>query len=356
MKLPEGYAERKGITLPKNVVCKLLKLIYGLKQASRQWYKRFSSLLLSLGFTKGHGDQTLFVKPVGRDDFVAVLVYVDDIVIASTTDIKATKLTAALKQLFKLRDLGCKPSSLPMIPNLKMYKEQGDLLEDRKQYRRIVGKLMYLTITRPDITFAVNKLCQYISAPHTPHLAAAYHVLGYIKGTVGQGLFYSANADLTLKGFADSNYGGCLDSRRSTTGFTMFVGDSLISWRSKKQHTVSRSSAEVEYRALALASCELVWLSVLLRDLRVNTAVVPISFSDSTAAVYIATNPVFYERTKHIEIDCHTGRDCLDVGLLKLLHVNTEDQVVDILTKPLFSPQFEHLKSKMSIQNIFQCT
>jgi len=390
MKIPEGYAERKGIVLPSNVVLRLKRSIYGLKQASRQWFKKFSSSLLSLGFKKTHGDHTLFLK-MYDGEFVIVLVYVDDIVIASTSEAAAAQLTEELDQRFKLRDLGdlkyflglevarttagisicqrkyalellqstgmlaCKPVSVPMIPNLKMRKDDGDLIEDIEQYRRIVGKLMYLTITRPDITFAVNKLCQFSSAPRTTHLTAAYRVLQYIKGTVGQGLFYSASSDLTLKGFADSDWASCQDSRRSTTSFTMFVGDSLISWRSKKQHTVSRSSAEAEYRALALATCEMVWLFTLLVSLQASPPV-PILYSDSTAAIYIATNPVFHERTKHIKLDCHTVRERLDNGELKLLHVRTEDQVADILTKPLFPYQFEHLKSKMSILNIFSCS
>ncbi|KAG7593249.1 Retrotransposon Copia-like N-terminal [Arabidopsis thaliana x Arabidopsis arenosa] len=391
MKIPEGYAERKGISLPPNAVLRLKRSIYGLKQASRQWFKKFSNSLISMGFEKGHGDHTLFVKSCGSD-FLAVLVYVDDIVIASTSDRAAGILTQDLQRQFKLRDLGalkyflgleiartsegislcqrkyalellattgmldCKPVSVPMIPNLKLSKEDGDLIEDRELYRRIVGKLMYLTITRPDITYAVNRLCQFSSAPRTSHLTAVYRVLQYIKGTVGQGLFYSASQDLTLKGFADSDWAACVDSRRSTSGFSMFIGDSVISWRSKKQPTVSRSSAEAEYRALALASCELVWLHYLLQDLKVTNSSVPILFSDSTAAVYIATNPVFHERTKHIELDCHSVRERLDNGLLKLLHVRTEDQVADILTKPLFPHQFEHLKSKMSILNIYECT
>ncbi|KAL9859438.1 putative RNA-directed DNA polymerase [Arabidopsis thaliana] len=258
----------------------------------------------------------------------------------------------ALELLTSADMLDCKPSSIPMTPNIRLSKNDGLLLEDKEMYRRLVGKLMYLTITRPDITFAVNKLCQFSSAPRTAHLAAVYKVLQYIKGTVGQGLFHSAEDDLTLKGYTDADWGTCPDSRRSTTGFTMFVGSSLISWRSKKQPTVSRSSAEAEYRALALASCEMAWLSTLLLALRVHSGV-SILYSNSTAAVYTATNPVFHERTKHIEIDCHTVREKLDNGQLKLLHVKTEDQVADILTKPLFPYQFAHLLSKMSIQNIF---
>lgn len=211
---------------------------------------------------------------------------------------------------------------------------------------------MYLTITHPDITFAVNKLCQYSSAPHLPHLRAVYKVLDYIKGTVGHGLFYSAVEDLTLKGFADADWTSCQDSRRSTIGFTMFIGSSLISWRSKKKPTISRSSAEAEYRALALATCEMMWLCQLLRDLCIYRLPIPVLYSDSTYAIYIATNHVFPEQTKHIELDCHTVQEKLEKGLLCTLHVRTVDQVADILTKPLFSYQFQHLISKTSLINI----
>lgn len=134
----------------------------------------------------------------------------------------------------------------------------------------------------------------------------------------------------------------------------MFLGDSLISWRSKKQDVVSCSFAEAEYRALSQASKELVWLIKLIQDFKVPLLQPPIMFSDSTAAIYIATNLVFHERTKHIENDCHSVRERLDRGILKTLHVRTTDQVADIMTKPLFPHQFNHLKSKMSLHNIFE--
>ena len=389
MKIPEEYAERKGITLPKGSVFRLHKSIYGLKQASRQWFIKFSAALLRLGFTRATGDHTLFLKTCADGNFLAVLVYVDDIIVASTSASISKGLIHDLSQQFKLRDLGvlkyflgleiarcskgisicqrkyaletltatgmlgCKPISTPMIPNLHLSIDEGTPIDNPEMYRSLVGRLMYLTITRPDITYAVNRLCQFSSAPKSPHLQAVYRVLQYIKRTIGQGLFYSTSADLTLKGFADADWNSCRDSRRSTSGLSMFLGDSLISWRSQKQDTVSCSSAEAEYRALSQASKEMVWLIKLVNDLKVRSPT-PILFSDSTAAIYIATNPVFHERTKHIENDCHFVRELLDRGTLKTLHVRTADQVADIMTKPLFPHQFNHLKSKMSLHNIFE--
>lgn len=274
MRIPDGYdeyyAKRKGDSLPLKSVLRLHKSIYGIKQASRQWFKKLSQALLSMGFSRGHGDHTLFIKQLDTD-FLVVLVYVDDILIASTSTDAASELISNLQKCFKLQDLGtlkyflgleiarssdgislcqrkyaldllsstgmtgCKPSSFPMIPNLKLSKTDGELFTDVGMYRRIVGRLMYLTITRPDLTFAVNKLCQYSAAPRSSHLTEVHKVLQYIKGTVGQGLFYSATPDLRLTSFADADWASCQDSRRSTIGFTIFLGSSLISWKSKKQ-------------------------------------------------------------------------------------------------------------------------
>lgn len=246
--------------------------------------------------------------------------------------------------------LGCKPISTPLVPNLHLSIDEGAPVANPEMYRSIVGRLMYLTITRPDITYAVNNLCQYSWAPKVPHLQPVYRVLQYVKGTVGQGLFYSATVDLTLKGFADADWSTCCDSQRSTTGLSMCLVDSLISLRSKKQDTVSCSYAEAEYRAL-----EMVWLIKLIKELKVPLLQPPYC-SLTVQQPFILRWILFHERTKHIENDCHFVRERLDRGILETLHVRTADQVADIMTKPLFPHQFHHLISKMSLQNIVECS
>lgn len=149
-----------------------------------------------------------------------------------------------------------------MEPNLKLSDSSGDLLSDASVFRKIVGKLLYLTHTRPDITYAVHKLSQFMSAPRTDHLKDAQRVLRYLKTDPAQGLFYPASSSVHLTAFCDADWASCLDSRRSTTGYCVFLGDSLISWRAKKQHTVSRSSSEAEYHSMADTTCELSGLTL----------------------------------------------------------------------------------------------
>ncbi|XP_075486495.1 uncharacterized protein LOC142526116 [Primulina tabacum] len=289
MSLPPGY-QHKGAVFPHNAVCKLHKSIYGLKQASRQWFAKFSSTLIRIGFVQSHADSSLFVRTRGRT-FLALLVYVDDIVLATNDKKEANDLKIFLDSCFKLKDLGdlkyflgievarsssgisicqrhyalqlltetgllgCKQRSTPLDVNLKLSIEDGELLPDPSLYRRLVGKLLYLTITRPDLAYSVNRLSQFVACPREPHLQAVYSILKYVKGTVGHGLFY-ASSSLKLSFFSDSDWATCPDTRRSVSGYCVLIGESLVSWKSKKQHTISRSSAEAEYRSMAGATCE----------------------------------------------------------------------------------------------------
>ena len=388
MRLPQGYTPPPGTELPPNAVCRLRKSLYGLKQASRQWYKRFSSVLLGANFIQSPADNTLFVK-TNKTSFIAVLVYVDDILIASNDDEALLALQTLLRSEFKIKDLGnarfflgleiarsstgiavcqrkytlnlledagllgCKPSTIPMDPSLHMSKDLGTPLPNPTEYRELIGRLLYLTITRMDITFAVHQLSQFLSAPTDIHLQAAHKVLRYLKGNPALGLFYPADTELCINAFADADWATCKDTRRSVTGFCVFLGTSLVSWKSKKQSVVSRSSTEAEYRSLALATCEVIWLQQLLKDLHVSVTSIAKLFCDNKSAIHIAMNPVFHERTKHIDIDCHTVRDQLKAGRLQTLHVSTGNQLADILTKALHPGPFHSLLSRVSMSSIY---
>uniref|UniRef100_A0A2N9IX68 Integrase catalytic domain-containing protein n=1 Tax=Fagus sylvatica TaxID=28930 RepID=A0A2N9IX68_FAGSY len=385
MALPPGFPSKGENT---NLVCKLNKSLYGLKQASRQWFAKFSSTILKQGFVQSKSDYSLFTRVQGTV-FMALLVYVDDILIASNDMPSVHALKESLHAEFKLKDLGplkyflglevarstkgislcqrkyaldilsdsgllaSKPVATPMEQNLKMSQSTGDLLDDPSIYRRLVGRLLYLTVTRPDISYSVQKLSQFMSRPTNAHLTAANRVLRYIKGTSGQGLFFPSDCSLQLKAFSDSDWAGCPDTRRSITGYCVYLGDSLISWKSKKQHTVSRSSAEAEYRAMASVVCELMWLLPLLTELQSHHPKEALLFCDSQAAIHIAANPVYHERTKHIELDCHLIREKIQAGLVRTLHVTSQNQLADIMTKALGSVQFHSLLSKMGVHNIY---
>lgn len=197
--------------------------------------------------------------------------------------------------------LGCKPSYIPMDPTLHLNTEIGTLLPNPTTYRELIGRLLYLTITRPDITFDVHQLSQFLSAPSDIHLQAAHKVLRYIKNNYGQGLMYKANIELCLNGFTDADWANFKDTRRSVTGFCIYLGDSRISWKSKKQAVVSRST-EVEYCSLAFATCEIIWLQQLLRDLHITVTCPAKLFCDNKSALHLASNQVFHKRTKHIKI------------------------------------------------------
>jgi len=397
MKLPPGLvvsdsaspssSSTSSSSLP--LVCKLKKSLYGLRQASRQWYVKLSSAFHSRGYRHSLNDYSLFLKGT-PDSLVVVAVYVDDIIVTGHDCDEIAALKVFLDNTFKIKNLGSlhyflglevkhvpggihlnqhkyvtdllhafdcvsvSPVVSPLDISIKLHADSGDLLPAPDQFRSLVGKLLFLTHTRPDICFTVQHLSQYLKCPRVPHMSAAMHVLRYLKGTPSLGLFYSDVADYSVTGYSDSDWAACPDTRRSVTGFCVLLGGSLISWKSKKQPVVSLSSAEAEYRALSKVTAELSWLSRLLADLGVSVPS-PISVScDSQAAVHIANNPVFHERTKHIEVDCHYVRTLLHNGFLKLSHVSTSRQLADLLTKALSGTALSPLLSKLMVVSPLQ--
>uniref|UniRef100_A0A803PLS2 Reverse transcriptase Ty1/copia-type domain-containing protein n=1 Tax=Cannabis sativa TaxID=3483 RepID=A0A803PLS2_CANSA len=328
----------------ENLVCKLHKSIYGLRQSSQQWYKKLTDALLEEGFTQSHADYTLFTLGT-HNTFVVLLVYVDDIILVGPNIQVLHQLQDALQTKFKVKTLGPlnKLAKAPMDPRQRLNDQEGDILDNLSHYRQLIGRHLYLTLSRPDITFAVNTLRQFMSCPRTPHLTALHLLLRYLKGSPGQGILYSPTSSLHLRGFSDSDLAACPITRRSTTSFCIFIGDCLISWKTKKQLTVSKSSAEAEYCALAATTSEITWIQYLLTDLHIDQPTPAFIYCDNLLAIHIANNLTFHERTKHIKLDCHFIREKIANSTIQLIPVSSTLQLADVFTKPLPSTTQLHI-------------
>ncbi|XP_057505369.1 uncharacterized mitochondrial protein AtMg00810-like [Actinidia eriantha] len=238
-----------------------------------------------------------------------------------------------------LRNTGlmrCKSVDTPMDPNVKLETNLEDSPVDRGMFQRLVGRLIYLAHTRPDIAFPVSCISQFMHSPYQCHLDAANRVLKYLKGPPGRGLMFRKQATRNVEVFVDADWAGCLNDRRSTSGYCSFVFGNLVTWRSKKQPVVARSSAEAELRSTALGICEALWLKQLLEELHIPQQSPIIIWCDNKAAISISHNPVHHDRTKHVEIDRHFIKEKIDEGILKISYVPTTQQAADILTKALF--------------------
>ena len=245
----------------------------------------------------------------------------------------------------------CKPISTPIEPNVKMCAHEGKDLEDATMYRQLVGSLIYLTLTRPDISYAVGVMSRYMQNPKKPHLEAVRRILRYVKGTLGYGIMYKTGRDCKLVGYCDADYAGDHDTRRSTTGYVFMLGSGAISWCSKRQPTVSLSTTEAEYRAAAMAAQESTWLIQLLKDLHQPIQYAIPLYCDNQSAIRLAENPVFHARTKHVEVHYHFLREKVLQEEIEMVQVKTEDQVADLFTKGLNGNKLKSFSHQLGMTN-----
>ena len=376
---PRGFIDP---TYPTHV-CRLKKALYGLKQAPRAWFLRLSNSLLDLGFVGSSVDTSLFTFHNGKVH-VFVLIYVDDLLITGSSIHFIQTLAAQLKKEFALKALGhlgyflgieasrdangihlrqskyildilhrarmvgAKPYPAPCISGSKLSSVLDEPAHDVTSYRQIVGALQYCTLTRPEIAYSVNQLCQHLYSPTALHWKLTKRVLRYLKGTIDHGLYFTKGS-LNLSAYCDSDWAGDPVDRRSTTGYGIFLGPSLVSWCAKKQHVVSRSSTEAEYRALAMVVAELYWIRMLLKDLRMPLLSPPTVWCDNQSAIALAANPVYHARTKHIEVDYHFIREKVINKDIAIQYIPTLDQIADIFTKGLTSSRFQFLRNKLMV-------
>ncbi|CAN6454768.1 unnamed protein product [Victoria cruziana] len=383
MCLPPGY-EKSGRC------CKLKKSLYGLKQSPRAWFERLRVVMRDLGYNQGNGDHTLLIK-ITNNKVNILLIYVDDMVIAGDDEMEIKKLKKRLADEFDLKDLGklryffgvefvrskeglvmcqrkytidllketrklgCRPTSTLVEHNYKMSIKDGKTLskKEKEVYQRLVGKLIYLTLTRPDITYAVNLVSQFMHVPTDIHLQATEGIFCYLKKHPNKRLLFTKSSDMRIEGYSDADWAGSIDTRRSTTGYCIYLGGNLIIWRSKRQTVCARSSADAEYRVVAMKTADLLWLKILLRDIGIRVDEPMKIFCDNKIAINLANNPIMHNKIKYMKIDWHFIRENIDSKELILPYVRSEDQVADVFTKWLSCGVFERNISTLSMFDIY---
>ncbi|KAJ0825597.1 putative RNA-directed DNA polymerase [Helianthus annuus] len=344
-----------------------------------------------MGFVQSLCDHSLFI--LNKNDVIVILlVYVDDIVVTGNNPSEIEVVKRCLSDNFQIKDLGllkyflgievlylngsvclsqrkyclellaefgylgCKPVGTPIeqshIITAKTDKDTV-FLENVTGFQKLIGKLLYLSLTRPDISYAVQYLSQYMHKPCQSHLDIALRLLRYLKLCPGKGVMFRKTGNLDIMCYVDSDWAKCTKTRKSVTGFGVFVGDTLVSWKSKKQGVVARSTAEAEYRAMCSATCEVMWIKNVLHELNFSCTLPIKLFCDSKSAISISLNPVFHERTKHFELDLHFLREKIASGIIEPNKIATDEQVADIFTKGLNSVQHGLLCEKLGLYDMF---
>ncbi|BBG93508.1 ABC-2 type transporter family protein, partial [Prunus dulcis] len=386
MDIPPGYN-----TTQTGTVCRLRKALYGLKQSPRAWFGRFTMAMKNNGFKQCNSDHTLFLKH-RKGKVTALIIYVDDMIITGNDKQEISQLQDYLATEFEMKDLGglkyflgievarsqqgiflsqrkyvldlltdtgmldCKPADTPIVQNHHLGEYPDQVLTNKERYQRLVGRLIYLSHTRPDIAYAVSVVSQFMHSPSEDHMNAVLRILRYLKSAPGKGLMFSKHGHLNIDGYSDADWAGNVTDRKSTSGYFTFVGGNLVTWRSKKQNVVALSSAEAEFRGMTKGICELLWLRKLLTELGYKPTSTMNLFCDNKAAIAIAQNPVQHDRTKHVEVDRHFIKQKLEAKVFQFPFVKSEDQLADILTKAISSKAFHNSLDQLGIGDIYAPT
>ncbi|GJS20881.1 ribonuclease H-like domain-containing protein [Tanacetum coccineum] len=359
-----------------NKVYKVVKALYGLHQAPRAWYATLSTFLEKHGYKRGTIDKTLFIKR-DKKDIMLVQVYVDDIIFGSTNKSWCDEFEALMKSRFQMSSMGeltfflglqvkqnkggifisqdkyvaeilkkfdlvnVKAAITPMETKVPLTKDEEAIDVDVHLYRSMIGSLMYLTASRPDIMYAVCVCSRFQVTPKTSHLNAVKRIFKYLKGKPNLGLWYPRESPFDLEAFSDSDYGGSNLDRKSTTGGCQFLGQRLISWQCKKQTIVATSTTEAEY---------VLWVQNQLLDYGFNFMNTKIHI-DNENTIYIVKNPMYHSKTKHIEIRHNFIKDCYEKKLISVEKIHTYLNVADLLTKPFDGPRFNYLVVSIGMIN-----
>ncbi|GJX21477.1 retrovirus-related pol polyprotein from transposon TNT 1-94 [Tanacetum coccineum] len=362
---PDGFVDPDN---PKHVY-KLKKALYGLKQAPRAWYDMLSSFLISQDFSKVSVDPTRFIRRKGKE-LLMVKIYVDDIIFVASTPQLCDLFAKIICLKFKMSMMGkisfflglqisqsprgifinqskyaleslkkygfnsCDPVDTPMVEKSKLEEDKKGKVVDPSHYRGMIGTLLYLTTSRPDLQFATCMCALYQAWPTEKHLHAVRRIFWYLRGTVNQGLWYPKDSSIAQTAFADADHAGCQDTSRSTSGSMHFLGDRLVSWSSKRQKSIAISSTKAEYIALSGCCAQVLWMRSQLIDYGFGFNKIPM-YCDNKSVIALCCNNVQHSRSKHMDIRFHFIKEHVENGVIELYFDNMEYQLADIFTKAL---------------------
>ncbi|KAM1300483.1 hypothetical protein PS1_011811 [Malus domestica] len=381
---PEGFEVKNA----SHKVYKLKKALYGLKQAPRAWYSEIDTYLTNCNFKRSISEATLYTRTDDEGNMIIVSIYVDDIVYTGGSNTLLSEFKRDMMQKYEMTDLGllhhflgmgvlqtergvfihqskyaksllvkfgledCKSVTIPLPTGEKLKKVDGSELADEGLFRKIVGSLLYLTATRPDIMYAASLLSRFMHGPTKKHMGIAKRVLRYIQGTLSYGIEFTRDKDAVLIGFCDSDWAGSEDDSRSTSGYAFSFGSGIFSWASVKQNTVALSTAEAEYVSAAGATAQAIWLRFVLDDFGELQADATPLFCDNMSAISMVKNPVFHQRTRHINRKYHFIREALQQGSIDVKYCRSEEQLADIFTKALPKDRFNYLRMKLGVKPV----